>query len=60
MMFCTRCSNPVPDCECGDIGDRLEQLSQHPNFTTDRCADCAEHAADCTCEEFVLLGGDDA
>lgn len=51
-MFCTKCQNPIVDCTCDDIEERLRSLGQHPNFATDRCATCGEHAAECTCETF--------
>lgn len=48
-MFCTRCQNEVPDCECDDISERLERLADIDGFATDRCTDCGHHAVDCTC-----------
>lgn len=58
-MFCTRCQNPVHQCECGDIEERLARLAEHPNFATDRCANCQRNRPDCTCDEYVPVGGDD-
>lgn len=58
-MFCSRCSNSIVDCECGDIEERLERLSTHPNFVTSRCRECQKHRVDCTCDEYEPLSGDD-
>lgn len=54
-MFCSKCKNPVSKCECGDIEERLKALAKHPNFATDRCADCQEHPEDCTCDEYTPM-----
>lgn len=51
-MFCSKCHNPVQECECDDIDDRLEAISTTRNFVTDRCANCKEHRRDCTCDEY--------
>lgn len=57
-MFCTRCQNPVYDCECGDIEERLQSLAEHPNFATDRCEGCQNHPRECTCDEYTPIAGD--
>lgn len=57
-MFCTRCQNELPDCTCDDREERLRSLAEHPNFATDRCANCANHPKNCTCAEYVPAGGD--
>lgn len=56
-MFCTRCQNNIANCECDDIEERLASLAEHPNFATDRCKHCRRNRPDCTCDEYVPVGG---
>ncbi|SIS21736.1 hypothetical protein SAMN05421752_1408 [Natronorubrum thiooxidans] len=52
MMFCSRCQSPAGRSSCDDLEGRLESIAKHPNFHTDRCADCQHHPKNCTCEEY--------
>lgn len=51
-MFCTKCQNPVYDCECDDIEERLEELGDLDHFATTRCLNCQEPRRSCTCDEY--------
>lgn len=51
-MFCTICKNELPDCTCDDREERLRSIASHPNILTDRCAKCANHPEECTCETY--------
>lgn len=50
-MFCVICQNDVFFCKCPDIEERLQALSQHPNFALSWCQKCDRHVDRCECRK---------
>lgn len=57
-MLCTKCQNPIEECECDDIDERLRQIASSDYIETDRCFNCKRHREDCTCDEYEPIPED--
>ena len=58
-MFCTLCENPLSQCTCSDIEERLKGAAESGRFAYKKCAICGRHYSRCKCvkPKWEIEGG---
>ena len=52
IMYCGKCDHPVEHCTCGDITERMREVTGVGGHVASRwCAKCNKHYAECKCSE---------
>jgi len=52
MMHCGRCNNPLNECTCPDIDERMRELTGPGSHLLAKwCLNCDKHYARCRCAE---------